>query len=107
MSTVPLYAPQVDTVAEAHQICLSHQIRNLTYAVEADDLGGRMWAVALRHLFGRAIHLHRERAAISPASFARRKVRIVRAARRLVDGPPLGTGEAWRLQKRYRGADIF
>jgi transposase len=97
-----VYAPQVGTAAGAHQICLTHQIRDLTYAVEADDLHGRVWAVALRHLFGRGIRLHRERATISPASFARRRVRIVQAARRLVCGPPLGAGVAWRLQQRYR-----
>lgn len=27
---------------------------NLTYAVEADGYAGRVWAVELRHLFGRA-----------------------------------------------------
>lgn len=104
-----VYAPQVGTAAGANQICLAHQIRDLTYAVEADDLDGRVWAVALRHLLGRAMRLHRERAAISAASFARRKVRIVTAARRLVCGPPLGTGEAWRLQRRYRKhwGDLF
>lgn len=97
-----VYAPQVGTAAGAHQICLSHQIRNLTYAVETDDLDGRVWAVALRHVFGRGIQLHRQRAAISAESFARRRVRIVQAARRLVFGPPLGTGVAWKLQRRYR-----
>ncbi|MFN0074428.1 MAG: IS66 family transposase [Chloroflexota bacterium] len=97
-----VYAAQVGTAAGVHQICMAHQLRDLTYAVDADDIHGRVWAVALRHLFGRAIRLHRERASITAASFARRKVRIVRAARRLVCGPPLGTGEAWGLQRRYR-----
>jgi transposase len=31
-----LWSPQLQVDAETHQICLSHQIRNLTYAVEAD-----------------------------------------------------------------------
>src|SRR5215207_2246727 len=52
-----LWAPQVKVDALTHQICLAHQIRNLTYAVEADGYAGRVWAVELRHLFGRAIHL--------------------------------------------------
>jgi transposase len=97
-----LWAPQVGTAAGAHQVCLSHQIRDLTYAVEADNLDGRIWAVALRHVFGRAIHLHAQRAALSPAQFARRRVRVINAAERLVFGPPLGVGMAGRLQRRYR-----
>jgi transposase len=94
--------PQVGTAAGVHQVCLSHQVRDLTYAVEADGLDGRVWAVALRHAFGRAIRLHAERADLSPAQVARRRVRIGKAAERLVFGPPLGVGVAWKLQRRYR-----
>jgi transposase len=97
-----LWAPQVGTAAGVHQICLSHQIRDLTYAVEADDLDGRVWAVAVRHTFGRGIRLHAERAGLSPEQFARRRVRVVKAAERLVFGPPPGVGVAWKLQRRYR-----
>ena len=35
-------------------------------------------------------------------TFANRRVRIERAADRLIFGPPIGVGEAWQLQKRYR-----
>jgi transposase len=97
-----LWAPQIGTAAGVHQVCLGHQIRDLTYAVEADDLDGRLWAVALRHLFGRAIRLHAERAGLSPEQFARRRTRVIKAAERLVFGPPLGVGVAWKLQRRYR-----
>jgi transposase len=97
-----LYAPQIGTAAGLHQVCLAHQIRDLTYVVEADDLAGRVWAVALRHLFGRAIRLHHERGQLAPASFANRRTRVVTAARRLIFGPPLGHGPAWTLQQRYR-----
>ncbi len=98
-----LWAPQLGTAAGAHQICLAHQIRDLTYAVEVDALAERIWAIALRHLFGRAIRLHHERAAISAASFTRRRVRIEKATDRLVFGLPLtAKTEARRLQKRYQ-----
>jgi transposase len=97
-----LYAAQVGTAAGVYQVCLAHQIRDLTYAVEADDLEGRVWAVALRHLFGRAIRLHHEREQIAPASFSRRRTRVLTAAQRLIFGPPLGHGPAWALQQRYR-----
>jgi transposase len=36
-----LWAPQVGTAAGQHQVCLGHQIRDLTYAVEADRPEGR------------------------------------------------------------------
>ena len=39
---------------------------------------------------------------MSTASFAQRRVRVIRAAERLIFGPPLGSGAAWQLQQRYR-----
>jgi transposase len=96
------YGSQLAAPTTAHQLCLSHQIRDLTYAEETDDLGGQRWARELRHVFGRAIRLHRVRAELSPEQFAMRRTRIERAAERLIGGPPLGRGEAWALQKRYR-----
>ena len=96
------YPGQFAAPAGQHQLCLAHQIRDLTYAVEVDDASGAHWARDLRHVFGRAIRLHRERGRVSPATFARRRVRIERAADRLIFGPPLAIGEAWQLQKRYR-----
>lgn len=98
-----LWGPQVGTDAERRQVCLGHQLRDLTYAVEADGPEGRAWATELRHVFGRAIRLHHERAQVSPVTFARRRTLIERATDRLVFGPPLTpTTEARRLQRRYR-----
>jgi len=95
-------AAQLGAAAEQHQLCLAHQLRDLTYAVEADDHPGSWWAKELRHVFGRAMQLHRERGKLPAARFANRRTRVVKAARRLVFGPPIGKGEAWQLQKRYR-----
>jgi transposase len=103
-----LWAPQLQVDAQTHQICLSHQIRNLTYAVEADGYPGRVWAIELRHLFGRAIYLHQIRATITPTSFTRRRRRIENAVDRLVfrtflpETPDRDTRESRRLQYRYR-----
>src|SRR5215207_6056016 len=101
-----LWAPQLQVDAETHQICLSHQIRNLTYAVEADGYDGRVWAIELRHLFGRAIHLHAIRETLTPASFTLRRRRIENAVDRLVSRTFLpetpDTDNARRLQDRYR-----
>lgn len=101
-----LWSPQLQVAAETHQICLAHQIRNLTYAVEADGYAGRVWAIELRHLFGRAIHLHQIRETLAPESFLLRRRRIENAVDRLVvrtflpDSPD--TANARRLQQRYR-----
>jgi transposase len=96
------FPSQFAAPAARHQLCLSHQIRDLTYAVEVDDPIGARWARVLRHVFSRALRLHRERGRVTPATFALRRVRIERAADRLIFGPPLVVGEAWQLQKRYR-----
>src|SRR5215213_2489783 len=101
-----LWSPQLRVDAATHQICLSHQIRNLTYAVEADGYTGRVWAIELRHLLGRAIHLHGIRDTLTPDSFTRRRRRIENAVDRLVsltflpDQPD--TANARRLQGRYQ-----
>jgi transposase len=98
-----LYAPQMLTPAGAHQICMSHQERTLTFASEADTGEERLWAIELRHLFGRAIRLHHERDQVAPETFARRLLLIENATDRLVfDRYVAPKTEAARLQKRYR-----
>jgi transposase len=98
-----LYAPQMLTPAGAHQVCMSHQERALTFAAEADTGAERLWAIELRHLFGRAIRLHHERDQVTPETFARRLLLIENATDRLVfDRYVAPKTEAARLQKRYR-----
>lgn len=98
-----LWAPQILTSATEHQLCLSHQERDLTFAVEADTGEARLWAVELRHVLGRAIRLHRERAQVTPETFARRRLLIENATDRLVfDRYVAPKTEAARLQQRYR-----
>lgn len=94
---------QLGAPAADHQLCLSHQIRDLTYAAEADpNRAERLWARELRHVFARAIRLHRERGSITGATFGNRKTRVLRSAERLVFGPPLCPGPARQLQCRYQ-----
>jgi transposase len=98
-----LYAPQILTSATRHQICHSHQARDLTFASEADTGDERAWALELRHVFGRAIRLHHERAQVTPETFARRRLLIANATDRLVfDRYVAPKTEAARLQQRYR-----
>jgi hypothetical protein len=96
------FPTQFAAPAASHQLCLSRQIRDLTYAVDVDGPAGAQRASELRHVFGRALRLHRERGRVTPATFANRRVRIERAADRLIFGFPIGVGEAWQLQKPYR-----
>jgi transposase len=96
------FPTQFAAPAGQHQLCLSHQIRDLTYAIEVDGPTGAQGAREMRHVFSRALRLHRERSQVTPATFANRRVRIERAADRLIFGFPIGVGEAWQLQKRYR-----
>src|SRR3954463_8416066 len=98
-----LWAPQILTQATEHQICLSHQERDLTFAVEADTGEARLWAIELRHVFGRAIRLHHERAQVTTETFVRRRLLIENATDRLVfDRYVAPKTEAARLQQRYR-----
>jgi transposase len=98
-----LYAPQILTPATAHQLCHSHQARDLTFASEADTGDARVWALDLRHVFGRAIRLHHERAQVTPETFARRRTLSENATDRLVfDRYVAPKTEAARLQQRYR-----
>ena len=97
------YAPQILTSAAQHQICHSHQARDLTFAAEADTGDERLWALDLRHVFGRAIRLRHERDQVTPQTFARRRRRIENATDRLVfDRYVAPKTEAARLQQRYR-----
>jgi transposase len=98
-----LWAPQMLTQATEHQICHSHQARDLTFASEADTGAERVWALDLRHVFGRAIRLHHERAQVTPETFARRRLLIENATDRLIfDRYVAPKTEAARLQQRYR-----
>jgi transposase len=98
-----LYAPQILTSAAQHQICHSHQARDLTFAAEADTGQERVWARELRHVFGRAIRLHHERERVTPATFERRRTLIENVTDRLVfDRYVAPKTEAARLQQRYR-----
>src|SRR4051794_979586 len=98
-----LYAPQILTSATEHQVCHSHQARDLAFASEADTGDERVWALDLRHVFGRAIRLHHEREQVAPETFARRRLLIENATDRLVfDRYVAPKTEAARLQQRYR-----
>src|SRR5262249_43634754 len=76
------FPTQFAAPARQHQLCLSHQIRDLTDAVEVDGPPGAEWARELRHVLSRALRLYRERGRVTPVTFANRRVRIEHAADR-------------------------
>jgi hypothetical protein len=94
------FPTQFAAPATQHQLCLSHQIRDLTYAVEVDGSAGAQWARDLLHVFSRALRLYRERGRVTPATLANRRVRIERAADRLIFGFPIGVGEGCLPRRR-------
>ena len=98
-----LYTPQILTPATEHQICHSHPARDLTFASEADTGQERIWALDLRHVFGRGIRLQHEREQVMPETFAQRRLHIETATDRLVfDAYVAPKTEAARLQQRSR-----
>jgi transposase len=53
-----LWKPQLGARAQRHQICLSHQLRELQYVLDAEQSA---WAAAFQGLLRAAIHLAHER----------------------------------------------
>jgi transposase len=92
------FTAQLKAPAKARQLCLAHQLRALQAIVDAyPEL---RWARCLQVLFRSAIHLHHQRAALSPMQFAIQVARIERYADRLL-ARTLGPPEAARLQRRF------
>ena len=93
------YPAHLKAAAGSHQLCLAHQLRDLQAVV--DQTPAAFWPRALQAVFRAGIHLHHQRAALSPARFAQRRQRLERVCtwllnRRLVDP------NAQRLQHRYQ-----
>ena len=74
------FPTQFTTPAAQHQLCLTHQVRDLAYPVEVDGPNGSPWARELRHVFSRELRLHRERGRVTPAISTNRRVQVEHAA---------------------------
>jgi hypothetical protein len=92
------YSGQLKAPAQARQLCLAHQLRNLQAVVDAHP--ELRWARALQVVFRSAIHLHHQRAELSAPQFAARVARLERYTDRLL-ARELGPPDAARLQRRY------
>jgi transposase len=92
------WLPQLKAPAKEHQICLSHQLRNLQAVVELDPT--EFWARHVQVLFRYAIHLHHHRENLPTDDFTNRRQRIEHLFDRLL-AQSLDLPDARRLQRRY------
>ncbi len=90
---------QLNAPAETHQLCLSHQVRNLQGLL--DHRPRLRWAADLQDLFRAAIHLGHRRAELTPRGFQRRVTELEHRLDRLLDRRVTGR-EALNLMHRYR-----
>lgn len=89
---------QLNAPAKAHQICLSHQIRNLQGLIEKRPR--LQWAQDMQTLFRKAIHLGKRRAQLTKAGFARQAAILEKRLKQLLQRTFRGLGA--NLLKRYR-----
>lgn len=102
-----LWKPQLAAPAVRYQICLAHQLRDLTYAEQAETGAARAvaraWAVALAALLREAIHTRHRRDAgeLDAVAYAAAVAGIEVACDALL-AQPLGLGWSYDLQTRYQ-----
>ena len=90
---------QLKAPTREHQLCLSHQIRNLQAVIDRSPPA--FWAQAMQKLFRYAIHIHNQRDQLSPEAFQVKLKCIERHCDWLVQ-QPLTDPDASRLQRRYQ-----
>ena len=93
------WPPQLNATAEHHQLCLSHQIRNLQGLI--DRCPHLPWARQMQSLFREAIHLSHRREHLSERGFKRRCTELEHRLNLLIDRT-VKTPPAQALVKRYR-----
>jgi transposase len=95
-----LWKPQLHAAAGRHQICLSHQLRDLQYVVDREQSA---WAQACQALFRLAIHRahQRDRGELRGTAYGA-AVREIEAACDALLATPVAGAEAARLWVRYR-----
>jgi transposase len=95
-----LWKPQLQAAAGRHQICLSHQLRDLQYVVDREQ---STWAQQCQALFRLAIHRahQRDRGELRGAAYEA-TVRKIEADCDALLATPVPGAEAARLWVRYR-----
>jgi len=92
------WSPQLKSPAKEHQLCLSHQIRNLQAVVE--QYPSASWARLVQALFRYAIHLHHQREILPEEIFSKKRQRLETLFDKLL-ARCLEEPNAKRLQRRY------
>jgi transposase len=92
------YSAQLHAPAKKQQLCMSHQIRNLQAAIDAQPT--QTWSKAMQMLFRYAIHLKHQRSQLSVEQFTIQLERINRHCDRLLQRT-LASPDAKRLRNRY------
>jgi transposase len=92
-----LYPGQGQSVAERWQVCLSHQIRDCQYAIDAGDV---VFAPEIQKLFREAIVLHKRRAELTDSTWYSYRLRVKRELREVLLLNPT-TREGRNLKRRY------
>jgi transposase len=95
-----LYRPQLNAGAARHQVCLTHQLRELQYVVDKEQSA---WAEDCQALFRLAIHRahQRDRGALWGAAYTA-AVRKIEADCDALLATPVAGAEASRLWVRFR-----
>ena len=90
---------QLKAPTREHQLCMSHQIRNLQAVIDRSP--PVFWAQAMQKLFRYAIHIHNQRNRLSPETF-QAKVKCIEHHCDWLLQQPLTDPDANRLQRRYQ-----
>jgi transposase len=93
-----LASAQLGHPAQALQMCLAHQVRDLQYGVDAYRCA---WSYCLQSLFHRAMRLGKHRNTIPPDAYWRQVARIEQALDALLAQFP-NNPDSQRLRQRYR-----
>lgn len=94
-----LYQPQLNAAARLHQICLTHQVRDLQYAIDAE---ASEWARGFQALLLAAIHLgHLRDAGEWDAAQVAAGIAMLEAWCSALLATPVTGREASRLWRRY------
>jgi transposase len=92
-----LYSAQRRHPAEDWQVCLAHQLRDCQYALEAGD---ELFAPRMKAILLRAVAIHKRRARVAPATFARYCRDLQRRLEQCLTLEP-DHRQGRRLKKRY------
>jgi transposase len=96
-----LLSSQLCHPAQAHQVCLAHQVRDLQYEIDSQDCS---WAHALQALFYQAMALGKQRDSRSPLDYQQAVAQLEGELTRQLTLYPATEGSQglWRRYRKHR-----